>query len=106
MKQGYMRIMTTLAQGYAAGLAATAEVGGRALAAGAVETGRVSEAAARALRAPRTHRAAAVETVVLGFYDAQTRQLQTLESLSALWSMAFLRHMDAGTHSEQSTLNQ
>ena len=94
----YVRMLNTAGQVYTAWLTATADVGGRALRAGAAESAQVAGAAAHALRAPDTHRIAATEQVLSDAYDAQTRQLHAMRGLSGLWSMSFLRALDAARH--------
>lgn len=101
MNSDYARMWAAVGQGYAAGLAATAEVGTRAMRASAAESGLLAAAAARALRAPDTHRMAAVEDVLQCAFDAQARQLHNLRGISVLWNMTFLRYLDAARQRQE-----
>ena len=94
----YTRILATAGQGYTAWLTATAEVGARAMRAGAAEAAQVAETAADALRAPDTEKGAAAEQVLRDAYDAQSRQIHTMRGLASLWSMTFVSHLDAARH--------
>ncbi len=95
MSRDYSRARVTAGHGYSAWLAATAEVGCRALKASAAESERIARTAARAVRAPQAYRGAALDDVIQCAIDAQSQHLHGLRSLSALWGMAFLRHLDA-----------
>jgi hypothetical protein len=104
MASDYLRMASTAGQAYAAALAATAETGARALRAAAQDSAQVAEDAAAALRAPQEERASAIETAARSAFESQRRQLHMMRGLATLWSMAFLRGMDAARerqHPEQ-----
>lgn len=95
MNSDHARMLATVAQGYAAWLAATTEVGGRALRATAAESSSAAALAAAALRAPAVYRATATEDALHSGHAAQRRLLHGIGGLPTLWSMAFLAHFDA-----------
>lgn len=95
MKSDHIQMLVTAGQGYAAWVAASAEIGAGLIRTGAADSGRLAATAADALRAPLSERGAATEEIVLCAQEAQTRQLQAMRGAATLWSMAFLRHLDA-----------
>lgn len=95
MNPEYSRMLAAAGQAYAAWFAATLEVGGRALRAGAAESGSVAALAAAALRAPEASRGSATEDALYQAYDAQRRLLHGIGGLPTLWGMALLSHFDA-----------